>query len=38
MKEVPTSFVRVLNGLLVNLLNALKAIEATKENGKTEEG
>jgi large subunit ribosomal protein L10 len=38
MKEVPTSLVRVLNGLLVNLLNALKAIEATKENGKTHEG
>lgn len=38
MKEVPTSFVRVLNGLLVNLLNALKAIGSTKENGKTEEG
>lgn len=38
MKEVPTSFARVLNGLLVNLLNALKAIEATKENGVTEEG
>lgn len=37
MKEVPTSFARVLNGLLVNLLNALKAIEAKKEDGKTEE-
>jgi large subunit ribosomal protein L10 len=35
MKEVPTSLVRVLSGLLVNLLNVLKAIEAAKENGKT---
>ena len=30
MKEVPTSFVRVLNGVLVSLLNVLKAIEDTK--------
>jgi large subunit ribosomal protein L10 len=33
MQEVPTSLVRVLNGLLVNFLNVLKAIETTKENG-----
>ncbi|UCF56450.1 MAG: 50S ribosomal protein L10 [Deltaproteobacteria bacterium] len=36
MKEVPTSLVRVLNGVLLNLLNVLKAIEATKESVKTE--
>lgn len=35
MKEVPTSLVRALNGVLVNLLNVLKAIEVTKEDGKT---
>ncbi len=37
MKEVPTSFVRVLNGLIVSLLNVLKAIETTKENGEAKE-
>jgi hypothetical protein len=37
MQEVPTSLVRVLNGLLINLLNVLKAIETGKEDGKTEE-
>jgi hypothetical protein len=31
MKEVPTSFVRVLNGAVVGLLNVLKAIGDTKE-------
>lgn len=36
MKEVPTSLARVLNTILVSLLNALKAIEASKENGSTE--
>ena len=35
MKEVPTSFVRVLNGVLVSLLNVLKAIEDTKETVNT---
>ncbi len=33
MQGVPASFVRVLNGLIVKLLNVLKAIEATKESG-----
>lgn len=37
MQQVPSSFVRVLNGLLVNLLNVLKAIETRKENGKAKE-
>ncbi len=32
MKEVPTSLVRVLNGVLVNLLNVLKAVGVEKEN------
>jgi large subunit ribosomal protein L10 len=32
MKEVPTSLVRVLNGVVVNLLHVLKAVEAKKEN------
>jgi len=32
MQGVPTSFVRVLNGVTVNLLNVLKAIEEQKEN------
>ena len=31
MKEVPASFVRVLNGVVVSLLNVLKAIGDTKE-------
>ncbi len=30
MQAVPTSFVRVTNGVLVNLMNVLKAIEETK--------
>jgi len=34
MKAVPTSFVRVLNGVLVNLLNVLKSIEDKKNNEK----
>ena len=33
MQAVPASLVRVLNGVLVNLLNVLKAIETNKENG-----
>jgi len=33
MQAVPTSLVRVLNGVVVNFLNVLKAIEASKENG-----
>jgi large subunit ribosomal protein L10 len=37
MQEVPTSLVRVVNGLLVNLLNVLKAIETGKDDGKAEE-
>ena len=36
MKEVPTSFVRVLNGVLVSFLNVIKAIEIAKERVKTE--
>ena len=32
MKEVPTSLVRVLNGVVVSLLHVLKAVEAKKEN------
>ncbi|MFC1838768.1 50S ribosomal protein L10 [Thermodesulfobacteriota bacterium] len=32
MQAVPTSFVRVTNGVLVNLMNVLKAIETEKEN------
>lgn len=35
MIEVPSSFVRVLNGVVVSLLNVLKAIEDTKEDVKT---
>jgi large subunit ribosomal protein L10 len=31
MNAVPTSFVRVLNGVIGNLLNVLKAIETSKE-------
>ncbi|MFC1820027.1 50S ribosomal protein L10, partial [Thermodesulfobacteriota bacterium] len=30
MQAVPTSFVRVLNGVMINLLNVLKAIESCK--------
>lgn len=30
MQAVPTSFVRVLNGVMVNLLNVLKAVEEQK--------
>ncbi len=37
MQAVPSSLVRVLNGLLVNFLNVLKAIEAAKENGKAKD-
>ncbi|MBN2059130.1 MAG: 50S ribosomal protein L10 [Deltaproteobacteria bacterium] len=33
MQAVTTSFVRVLNGIILNLLYALKAIEAEKGNG-----
>lgn len=33
MQAVPASLVRVLNGVVVNFLNVLKAIEASKENG-----
>ena len=36
MKEVPTSFVRVLNGVVVSLLNVLKAIEDTNETVNTQ--
>ena len=32
MQAVPTSFVRVTNGVLVNLMNVLKAIETAKES------
>ena len=32
MQAVPTSLARVLNGIIVNLLNVLKAIEASKDN------
>jgi large subunit ribosomal protein L10 len=32
MQAVPTSFVRVTNGVLVNLMNALKAIETAKKD------
>ena len=32
MQAVPASMVRVLNGVIVNFLNVLKAIEASKEN------
>ena len=31
MQAVPTSFVRVLNGVVVNLLNVVKAIEKQKD-------
>ena len=34
MNAVPTSFVRVLNGTVVNLLNVLKAIETKKDEEK----
>ena len=33
MQAVPTSFVRVTNGVLVNLMNVLKAIETAKQGG-----
>ena len=33
MLAVPTSFVRVTNGVLVNLMNVLKAIETAKQDG-----
>lgn len=33
MQAVPTSFVRVTNGVLVNLMNVLKAIETAKQDG-----
>ena len=36
MKEVPTSFVRVLNGVVVSLLNVLKAIEDTNKTVNTQ--
>lgn len=32
MNAVPTSLVRVLNGVMVNMLNVLKAIEASKND------
>ena len=32
MQAVPTSFVRVTNGVLVNLMNVLKAIETVKQD------
>ena len=32
MNAVPTSLVRVLNGVMVNMLNVLKAIETSKAN------
>ena len=32
MQAVPTSLVRVLNGVIINLLNVLKAIGTTKDN------
>ena len=37
MKEVPTSFVRVLNGIVVSLLNVLKAIGDTNETVNTQD-
>ena len=37
MKEVPTSFVRVLNGVIVSLLNVLKAIGDTNETMNTQD-
>ena len=37
MKEVPTSFVRVLNGVVVSLLNVLKAIGDTNETMNTQD-
>ena len=33
MQAVPTSFVRVTNGVLVNFMNVLKAIETAKQDG-----
>jgi large subunit ribosomal protein L10 len=36
MKEVPTSLVRVLNGVVVSFLNVLKAIEDVNKNVNTE--
>ena len=33
MQAVPTSIVRVTNGVLVNLMNVLKAIETAKQEG-----
>lgn len=38
MQAVPSSLVRVLNGVLVNLLNVLKAIETKRGNEKPETG
>ena len=37
MKEVPTAFVRVLNGVVVSFLNVLKAIGDTKETINTQD-
>ena len=37
MMEVPTSFVRVLNGVVVSLLNVLKAIGDTNETMNTQD-
>ena len=37
MKEVPTSFVRVLNGVVVSLLNVLRAIGDTNETVNTQD-
>ena len=37
MKEVPTSFVRVLNGVVVSLLNVLKAIGDTNKTVNTQD-
>jgi large subunit ribosomal protein L10 len=33
MQAVPTSFVRVTNGVLGNFMNVLKAIETAKQEG-----
>jgi len=35
MQAVPTSFVRVTNGVLGNFMNVLKAIETAKQEGQT---
>ena len=37
MQAVPTSLARVLNGVITNLLNVLKAIETDKDNGEKAE-